>query len=151
MTASVSLGRRTLSAGGLAAIALAMAPRELRASPERARAWLLGKVKGAPVEGKLAIRAPEIAENGLAVPITVSVDAPMTAGSHVQAIYVAADGNPDPGAASWRLSPLAGRAEVQMRMRLAATQKVWAVAETSDGQVFIASREVKVTIGGCGG
>ena len=53
--------------------------------------------------------------------------------------------------ASWYLTPRSGRAEVSFRMRLAKTQVVRAYAVTSDGQVWLARQEVKVTIGGCGG
>ena len=69
----------------------------------------------------------------------------------MKAIYVAADGNPNPGVVTWELTPLAGKAEVQFRARLAQTQKLVAVAEMNDGSLFTASREIKVTIGGCGG
>ena len=75
----------------------------------------------------------------------------MTEKSYVKALYVAADGNPNPGVASYNFTPLAGKVEVQLRVRLAQTQKLVAVAEMNDGALFIASREVKVTIGGCGG
>ena len=102
-------------------------------------------------DGKVTLKAPEIAENGNAVPVTVSVESEMSEKSYVKAIYVAADGNPNPGVVTWEFTPLAGKAEVQFRARLAQTQKLVAVAEMNDGSLFTASREIKVTIGGCGG
>ncbi|MBM3646793.1 MAG: thiosulfate oxidation carrier protein SoxY [Alphaproteobacteria bacterium] len=150
-----TIGRRRalVRAGGfgLAAILGAVAAREASATPESARDWLSALAKGEFKEGKVTIRAPEIAENGNAVPVTVSVDSEMTDGSYVKAIYVAADGNPNPGVAAFEFTPASGKAEVQLRIRMAQTQKVVAVAHMNDGSLFTASREVKVTIGGCGG
>jgi sulfur-oxidizing protein SoxY len=140
--------RRALAAAGAALAAAALA-RGAAATPEAARALLAGLAKGTPREGRVTIGAPEIAENGSAVPLTVRVDSPMTQAEHVRAIHVVAEGNPAPGVASFRLGPLSGRAEVQFRARLAASQRVIAVAELSDGSLWMASRDVKVTVGGC--
>ena len=142
-----SLTRRA----GLAAIAAVMVARDAMATPDQVKEWIAGLAKGPPSEGKVTIKAPEIAENGNAVPVTVSVESEMSGTSYVKALHVAADGNPNAGVASYSFSPLAGKVEVQLRVRLAQTQKLVAVAEMNDGAVFIASREVKVTIGGCGG
>ena len=142
-----SLTRRS----ALAAVAAVVVARNATATPDSTREWLAGLVKGKPAEGKVTIKAPEIAENGNAVPVTISVESPMTGDSYVKALYVAADGNPNPGVASYSFTPLSGKAEIQLRVRLAQTQKLVAVAEMSDGSAFMASREVKVTIGGCGG
>jgi sulfur-oxidizing protein SoxY len=152
---SSTLGRRAALARaggyGLAAIAGVLAARDAAATPDSARDWLAALAKGTPAEGKVSIKAPEIAENGNAVPVTVGVESEMTDKSYVKALHIAADGNPNPGVASYSFTPLAGKAEIQLRVRLAQTQKLVAVAEMNDGSVFIASREVKVTIGGCGG
>lgn len=144
---TASLSRRS----ALAAIAAVLAARDALATPDQVRDWLTALAKTEPKEGKIAIKAPEIAENGNAVPVTVSVESEMSEKAHVKALHIAADGNPNPGVASYAFTPLAGKAEVQLRVRLAQTQKLVAVAEMSDGSVFIARREVKVTIGGCGG
>ncbi|MDI1265296.1 MAG: thiosulfate oxidation carrier protein SoxY [bacterium] len=152
---SSTLGRRVVLARaggyGLAAIAGVLAAREAAATPDAARDWLAALAKGAAKDGKVSIKAPEIAENGNAVPATVTVEGEMTEKSYVKALHIAADGNPNPGVASFTFTPLAGKAEVQLRVRLSQTQKLIAVAEMNDGSLFVASREVKVTIGGCGG
>jgi sulfur-oxidizing protein SoxY len=101
--------------------------------------------------GKITIELPEIAENGNTVPLTVTVDSPMTAASHVTDILVVADGNPRPGIATFHFTPLSGRAEATTRIRLAATQNIIVVAKTSYGKVYTDQKLVKVTIGGCGG
>jgi sulfur-oxidizing protein SoxY len=103
------------------------------------------------VDGKITLDLPQIAENGNTVPIGVAVDSPMTADNYVKAVHLFADGNPTPGVASLYFTPMSGKAEASSRMRMAGTQNVIAVAEMSDGKVFRASQEVKVTIGGCGG
>ena len=83
--------------------------------------------------------------------VTVSVDSEMTDKSYVKAVYIAADGNPNPGVATFEFTPMSGKAEVQLRVRLAQTQKLVVVAEMNDGALYTTSREIKVTIGGCGG
>ena len=102
-------------------------------------------------KAKVSIELPEIAENGNTVPLSVTVDAPMTVDNYVSEILVVADGNPNPGVATFHLSPLAGKAEASTRIRLATTQNIIAVAKTSKGEFFTNQKLVKVTIGGCGG
>ncbi len=104
-----------------------------------------------PEQGKIAIELPEIAENGNTVPLSISVDAPMTADNYVSEILVVAEGNPHPGVARFHFSPMSGKALVSTRIRLAATQNIVVVAKTSGGQFFTGQKLVKVTIGGCGG
>ena len=94
---------------------------------------------------------PEIAENGNTVPMTVSVESPMTAQSYVSDVIVVADGNPNAGVATFHFSPASGIAEANTRIRLAETQNVMAVAKMNDGSFFSVTKQVKVTIGGCGG
>jgi sulfur-oxidizing protein SoxY len=135
----------------LAAIAATIAARRAFATPDETRGWLAARAKGTPEEGKVTLKAPEIAENGNAVPVTVSVESEMSDKSYVKALYVAAEGNPNPGVITYEFTPSSGKAEVQFRTRLAQTQKMVAVAEMNDGSLYMASREIKVTIGGCGG
>jgi sulfur-oxidizing protein SoxY len=101
--------------------------------------------------GKVKLRIPEIAENGNTVPLTVAIDSPMTPQDYVKAVHVVTDGNPAPDVMSVHFTPECGKAEVSARIRLARTQNVIAYAEMSDGSVWSATAEAKVTIGGCGG
>jgi len=103
------------------------------------------------VSGKISIELPEIAENGNTVPLSVSVDAPMGADNYVSEILVVADGNPNPGVATFHFSPLSAKAQASTRIRLATTQNIIAVAKTSKGEFLTGQRLVKVTVGGCGG
>jgi sulfur-oxidizing protein SoxY len=105
----------------------------------------------AATEGKVKLDLPEIAENGNTVPMTVSVESPMTEQSYVTEVLVVGDGNPNGGMATFHFSPASGVAEANTRIRLAATQNITAVAKMNDGSFFTASKQVKVTIGGCGG
>ena len=104
-----------------------------------------------PAEGKVKLDLPEIAENGNTVPMTVAVDSPMTEQSHVTDVLVVANENPRSGVVTFHFSPASGVAEANTRIRLAATQDVIAVARMNDGSCYMASKQVKVTIGGCGG
>ena len=104
-----------------------------------------------PVQGKIKLDLPEIAENGNTVPMTVTVESPMTEQSHVTDVLIVADENPRSGVVTFHFSPASGVAEANTRIRLAATQDVIAVAKMNDGSVFMGSKQVKVTIGGCGG
>jgi sulfur-oxidizing protein SoxY len=148
--------RAVLAMGGAGALAVAglaaLGGRPAKAAAADSDAAIKKLVGNAPIkEGKVTLKLPQIAENGNTVPFSVVVDSPMTDKDHVKAIHVFADGNPSPGVASFTLGPRAGKAEISMRMRLAQTQDIRAVAVMSDGQVFMAKQEIKVTIGGCGG
>ena len=151
MTEISGMSRRS----ALLAIAGVLAARQALATPDATRDWLASLAKGTPTagpkNGKVTLKAPEIAENGNAVPVTVSVESEMSEKSYVKALYVAADGNPAPGVITWEFTPASGKAEVSFRARLAQTQKLVAVAEMNDGSLYMASHEIKVTIGGCGG
>lgn len=102
-------------------------------------------------EGRITLTAPEIAENGNTVPIEVKVESPMTKDDYVSEVMVLADGNPMPGVVTFLFSPMSGEATATTRIRLATTQNVIAVAKMSNGSVFMEKKNVKVTIGGCGG
>ncbi len=92
--------------------------------------------------GGVTLTAPEIAENGNAVPITV--DAP-----GASAIVIFAAGNPLPLIATFNFGPMAASREVSTRIRLAGTQDVVAIARMADGTYARAAKTVQVTIGGC--
>ena len=141
-----------LSAGAMAFAALGPGLNAARADEAATEKSLMEFAGGkTPAMGKITLNAPEIAENGNTVPITVSVDSEMTASSYVESVTVLAEGNPNPAVATFHFTPLSGEATATTRMRLAKTQNVIAVAKMSDGSVFMDKKQVKVTIGGCGG
>jgi sulfur-oxidizing protein SoxY len=102
-----------------------------------------------PIEGGIDLQAPAVAENGAAVPVTVSVPSPMTGAEHVRAIHLIATRNPTPGIATFRFTARSPVARVTTRIRLAEAQTVIALAELSDGRVLRASADISVSIGGC--
>jgi sulfur-oxidizing protein SoxY len=146
-------------AGGLAGLGLAGAAplSRARASADPAK-WpkdafmqkteaeaikaLYGKTPEA--SDKVSLDAPEIAENGAVVPISVSTTLP-----NVTSIAIVVSENPFPLAANYPIPP--GTAPmVANRLKMAKTSKVLALVASGD-KVFSASKEVKVTVGGCGG
>jgi len=139
-----------LAAAG-AAVAILPRPAAAQLSPGAQAAVDRVRAGRTAQEGRITLRAPPIAENGNTVPITVSVESPMTAADHVQRIHIFADKNPTPDVAVFHLTPACGRAQVDTRIRLGQTQDVIVLAEMSDGSLFMTRAEVKVTIGGCGG
>jgi sulfur-oxidizing protein SoxY len=104
-----------------------------------------------PVQGKIKLDLPEIAENGNTVPMTVTVESPMTEQSHVTDVLIVAEENPRATVVTFHFTPASGVAEANTRIRLAATQDVVAIAKMNDGSFYMVSKPVKVTIGGCGG
>ena len=145
--------RRGALALGAGALLVSVLPRPAAAQMQPATAEAVRKFTGGkPVaEGRITLRLPPIAENGNTVPLTVSVESPMTAADHVKRVAIFADKNPTADVGVFHFTPACGRAQADTRMRLGATQDVVAVAEMSDGRFFTAKVEVKVTIGGCGG
>ena len=85
------------------------------------------------------------------MPLSISVDAPMTDADYVSDVLVVSEGNPNPGVATFHFTPMSGKAEASTRIRLATTQNIVVVAKTSKGEFFTGQKLVKVTIGGCGG
>lgn len=104
-----------------------------------------------PAEGRITLTAPEIAENGNTVPVSVNVESAMEGDDLVESVIIFADGNPNPAVATFHFTEMSGEALATTRMRLAKTQNVVAVAKMKDGSFFMDKKQVKVTIGGCGG
>jgi len=104
-----------------------------------------------PQTGRIRLNAPEIAENGNTVPVSVEVESAMSGDDLVESVTLLADGNPNPEVATFHFTALSGAARANTRLRLAKTQNVFAVARMADGSTFMDSKLVKVTIGGCGG
>ena len=94
--------------------------------------------------GDITIKAPDIAENGAVVPVTVKFNV-----DGAETVSIIAENNPNPLAATFSLTPDSGRT-VSTRIKMGKTSKVHAVVKAG-GKLYSASKEVKVTIGGCGG
>src|SRR5882757_192887 len=145
----LKITRREVMAGGLAA---------LGASALSAPAAALGQMDTAIRnafgeatirKGRVLLDLPPLVENGNTVPMTVSVDSPMTKDNYVKAIHVFNEKNPQPNVISVRLGARSGKATIATRVRLADTQKITAIAEMSDGTFWSDTQEVIVTLAAC--
>lgn len=96
------------------------------------------------VSDKIKLKVPEIAENGAVVPVTIS-----TSLENVQSISIVVQKNPRPLAATFEIMP-GTQPNISSRIKMGQTSDVMAVIKTEQG-VFSTAKEVKVTIGGCGG
>jgi len=103
-----------------------------------------------PLPGGIAIDAPEVAEDGNMVAVSIRVESPMTEADHVRRIVLLSTRNPVAEIASFHLTRHSGEAFVSNRIRLSESQDIVVVAEFADGTLRQARREVRVTVGGCG-
>ena len=141
------------AAGGVAAgfgLATVVTVRPASATPvemQEAIRSVIGSARVTP--GKVRLELPPLIENGNAVPLTITVDSPMTETEHVRAVHVFTEKNPQPYVVSFHLGPRAGRARVSTRMRLADSQNVLAICELSDGSYWSDSAGIVVTLAAC--
>ena len=136
-------------AAGLGLLSIATV-RPAGATPEAMQDAIRKVVGSAQVNrGRVKLELPPLSENGNVVPLTVSVESPMTAIDHVKAIHLFTELNPQADVATFRLGPRAGRARVMTRIRLATTQTVVAIGELSDGSFWTDSAAVVVTLAAC--
>ena len=132
---------------GAAALLLPELRREARATAEQVASLVRDFAGAAPLhQGKVKLEVPVLVENGNAVPMTVSVDAPP---DQVKALAVFATGNPLPEVLRMRFGPQAGVARISTRIRLADSQTVVAVARMADGTYWQDSVELLVTLAAC--
>ncbi|WP_395708247.1 SoxY-related AACIE arm protein [Reyranella sp.] len=142
------LQRRTFLAGTALVTVLPVAA--ARATPEAMAAAIREVVGTATVrEGRVTLDVPPLIENGNTVPLTVSVESPMSEADHVKAIHVFNEKNPQPHVFDARLGPRNGKAVIATRIKLGDSQKIVAIAETSKGEFFSASADVIVTLAAC--
>ena len=139
--------RILLAATGIGLAAFAPAAGATEAEMAEAIRDLIGEAPLAP--GKVKLELPSIVENGNTVPLTVSVESPMTEADHVESIHIFNQKNPQPYVAAFHLGPRAGKARVATRIRLADSQRVVAIARLSDGSFWSGSADVIVTLAAC--
>jgi len=143
--ASLGTTRRAVLVG-IAVLPLASA----YATPEALRAAIKEVVGDKTLrEGKVVLDIPSLIENGNAVPLTVTVDSPMTADDRIKAIHVFNEKNPQPHVYNAWLGPSVAKAEIATRIKLGDSQRIVAIAETSKGEFWTASADVVVTLAAC--
>lgn len=125
---------------------IAMAAWTTKAFEAEDQAKAMNELLGGTAEesAEVTLKAPDIAENGAVVPVTVRSS---MAGVESMSIFV--ENNPNPLVAQF-IIPAGTDADVSTRLRMGKTSKVTAVVK-ANGKLYSASKEVKVTIGGCGG
>jgi len=144
------LTRRGLLAAGAGTVFISAFPFPAHAAPEDMKAAIRKAFgEGELRDGRVSINTPPIAENGYSVPITVTVESPMSEDDHVREIGLFSPRNPVAHMAHYYLGPRAGRAEIATRIRMAGTQDVMAVAKMNDGTLWSAARETVVTLAAC--
>jgi sulfur-oxidizing protein SoxY len=146
--------RRTILRAGMGLTGMAVGapagfavPEDDAAADGRIVERLLGRP--AALSPRVHLNMPPVFANGYSVPLTLSVDSPMTEAEHVRVVHVLAPWNPIVPAAAFHFTPQSGAALVSTRVRLAKSQFVLAVADMSDGALLMARTWVKVDINGC--
>ncbi len=132
-----------------AALSISLLPPARAAEPalqEAVRAWA---GDATPRDGRVKLDIATLVDNGNVVPLTVSVESPMSAADHVREIVVFNERNPQRDVIRATLSPLSGRAEVATRIRLATSQRLVALARMSDASVWRHEVDVVVTLAAC--
>lgn len=146
--------RRAILGAGLAMVLVSPAHGQIQGmgmAPGKQMAEAIAEfAKGQRVQtGRVKLEIAELVDNGNVVPVSVSVDSPMSAADHVLQIALFNDRNPQRDVAVFVLGPRAGRAQVATRMRLSTSQQVSAVARMNDGSVWIATVDVIVALAAC--
>lgn len=142
--------RRSLLIQSLAMPAVALLTTAARGTPEEMAAAMRDAFGARPIlPGRVTLTLPALAENGNSVRMQIAVDSPMTEGDHVVSIDVFAEANPQPDIVRFELGPLAGRAEIETRIRVAAEQNIIAVAAMRDGSLWSGSAHIVVTEAAC--
>jgi sulfur-oxidizing protein SoxY len=143
--------RRDLLLGsGASAAALLLAVHVAEATPQSLQAAIRNVAGNADIgKGRIKLDIPPLVENGNTVPMSVSVESPMTATDYVKTIYVFNEKNPQPNVVAIHLGPHAGKADVSVRIRLADSQRVVAIAELNDGSFWSTTANVIVTVAAC--
>lgn len=141
--------RRGLLTGG-AALASLMVLRPARAQTGELAAAIAAYTGGAMVRpGRVKLEVATLIDNGNVVPVTLSVDSPMTPADHVTAIALFNEKNPQRDVFRFALGPRSGKAVVSTRIRLATSQQLVALARLSDGSWWTASADVIVVLAAC--
>ena len=145
----VASRRRAL--GALLAGASLLIVRPATATPAELAAVLRETFGDRRIErGRVRLEIPRLAENGSVVPVTVTVDSPMTQQDYVKSIHLFAEKNHLPRVLDAELGPDNGKAVLSSRVRLATSQQLTAVAMLSDGSLWSAAADIEVVTSECG-
>ena len=142
--------RRLLqTAGAPRSCAVAARPRGESSDPPDIPALTTFLAGRKPRLARVRLMVPQLADNGQTVPMRVSVEGPFAPGPRVTAIHLFSEANPVPDMAVFEFPVAVEQVEVESRIRLAASQRIVAVAAMSDNTLYATAAEVIVTIAGC--
>lgn len=99
--------------------------------------------------GRVKLVIPPLVESGNLVVLKVAIESPMTSADYVKAVHIISEANPLPNIFTAYFTPRSGRAEVTTRVRLADSQRVWAIAQMSDGGYWQGYADTLVTLSAC--
>ena len=139
-----ALGLTALAAGVMTA-----APRKAEAAVDALVAEKMGA--GSVTIGKVQAALPETAENGALVRVPVTVDHPMDADNYIESVGIFVDNNPKPLVGVFSFTPACGKADFEVRMKMAKPSDVRIIARTNKGVLFGYVQKVNVAEGGCAG
>jgi sulfur-oxidizing protein SoxY len=150
----MQMTKRAFLKGSIALLAVAALPRTLWAAAWPTKAFDATEMNAGlrdlfgtdvlPASDKITQKVPEIAENGAVVPVSIK-----TSLENVESISIVVEKNPRPIVANFEI-PAGTLTDISSRIKMAKTSDVTAVIKTSNG-IYSTARQVKVTIGGCGG
>jgi sulfur-oxidizing protein SoxY len=131
--------------------ALGLAPHSIAfVSPDQAKLAIQTLVGDQIVQtGRVILDIPPLIENGNSVVMTLRVESPMTQQDYVKSVHMLAEGNPLPNILSAYFTPRSGLARVMSRVRLAKNQRVWAIAQMSNGSFWRGYADTLVTTSAC--
>ncbi|MFM8623217.1 MAG: thiosulfate oxidation carrier protein SoxY [Betaproteobacteria bacterium] len=151
-SAPLALSRREGLGGLLACLCLAGKPVRAQAPPVNLDWPALytphtgGQI---PTAAKVLVETPRLADNGLSVPLKISIDHPMRQDNFIKRVVLLSNRNPRTLIAEFELSPWAGKAEIATRVRLNGSQEVMALAQGVDGRWWEGRAQVEVTESAC--
>lgn len=141
--------RRLIQGAGALALSAMFPTAEAQVAPPAIPALAAFLAGRSPRWERLRLELPQLADNGQAVPMRLSMPGPFAPGPTVQAIHLFSEVNPVPDMAVFEFPLSPDRVEIDTRIRLAGSQRVAAVAVMSDGALYAAAAEVVVTLAAC--
>ncbi|MBF0126247.1 MAG: twin-arginine translocation signal domain-containing protein [Magnetococcales bacterium] len=100
---------------------------------------------------KVKIDTPSKAENGALIRMPISVDHPMEPDNYISSLAIYVDSNPKPLVGRFEFTPASGKAEVELRIKMAKASQVRAIAKSNKGKLYGAVMTIEVAEGGCAG
>jgi len=102
-----------------------------------------------PLNEGLQLNLPALSDDGASVPVTLIADLSVPEDVRLSSLHLFASDNPSPEVADFYLPANSGMAEISTRIRLNGSQTLYAAAQTSDGRIWVAGKDIRITVSGC--